>query len=131
MEVTIHHNPRCGTSRRTLDLIRQAGIEPRVVEYLKTPPSHAELRRLLHEAGLRPRDALRAKETAYAELGLDNPAMSDDDLHGFLGDLVSAAMGRWQSDPEVPDRIVLAAVEKACAQWRTPGQGYRSDEAEQ
>ncbi|NUO42449.1 MAG: hypothetical protein HOV82_10455 [Streptomyces sp.] len=57
-------------------------------------------------------------------------AMPDDDLHGFLGDLVSAAMGRWQHSPEVPDREVLAAVEKACAQWRTPGQGYRSDEPE-
>ena len=56
--------------------------------------------------------------------------MDDDDLHLFLGDLVSAAMGRWQSDPEVPDRTVLAAVEKACADWRTPGQGLRSDEPE-
>ena len=80
MEVTIHHNPRCGTSRRTLELIRQAGIQPRVVEYLKTPPNHAELRRLLHAAGLRPRDALRAKESAYAELGLDDPSMSDEEL---------------------------------------------------
>jgi hypothetical protein len=53
--------------------------------------------------------------------------MPDDDLSGFLNDLVSAAMGRWQSDPEVPDREVLAAVEKACAAWRTPGAGYRSD----
>jgi len=57
-------------------------------------------------------------------------AMPDDDLHDFLGDLVSAAMGRWQSDPEVPDRDVLAAVEKVCANWRTPGQGPRSDEDE-
>jgi hypothetical protein len=56
--------------------------------------------------------------------------MDDGDLHEFLGDLVSAAMGRWQSDPEVPDRDVLAAIEKACADWRTPGQGLRSDEAE-
>lgn len=55
-------------------------------------------------------------------------AMPDDDLHGFLDDLVSAAMGRWRSEPEVPDRQVLADVEKACADWRTPGQGYRSDE---
>ncbi|HSC28951.1 MAG TPA: hypothetical protein VLD67_16870 [Vicinamibacterales bacterium] len=54
-------------------------------------------------------------------------AMSDDDLPGFLDDLVSAAMGRWRSEPEVPDRVVLADVEKACADWRTPGQGYRSD----
>ncbi|WP_241784676.1 hypothetical protein [Streptomyces turgidiscabies] len=54
-------------------------------------------------------------------------AMPDGDLSGFLNDLVSAAMGRWQSDPEVPDREVLAAVEKACAAWRTPGEGFRSD----
>jgi hypothetical protein len=57
-------------------------------------------------------------------------AMSDDDLHGFLGDLVSAAMGRWRSEPEVPDRTVLADIEKVCADWRTPGQGLRSDEPE-
>ncbi len=56
--------------------------------------------------------------------------MPDDDLHEFLGDLVSAAMGRWQHSPEVPDREVLAAVEKACADWRTPGQGHRSDQTE-
>jgi hypothetical protein len=56
--------------------------------------------------------------------------MPDDDLSGFLNDLVSAAVNRWQSDPEVPDRETLAAVEKACAAWRTPGQGYRSDEDE-
>jgi hypothetical protein len=54
-------------------------------------------------------------------------AMDDSDLHQFLGDLVSAAAGRWQSDPDVPDRDVLAAVEEACANWRTPGQGLRSD----
>jgi hypothetical protein len=54
--------------------------------------------------------------------------MPDDDLHGFLGDLLSAAIGRWQHSPEVPDREVLAAIERACAAWRTPGQGYRSDE---
>lgn len=54
--------------------------------------------------------------------------MPDDDLHGFLADLLSAAIGRWQHSPEVPDREVLAAIERACAAWRTPGQGYRSDE---
>lgn len=57
-------------------------------------------------------------------------AMSDHDLHGFLGDLVSAAMGRWQSSPEVPDREVLAAVEQVCAEWRTPGVGCRLDGSE-
>ncbi|MFF7837626.1 hypothetical protein ACFZC6_02135 [Streptomyces ossamyceticus] len=56
-------------------------------------------------------------------------AMSDDDLHEFLGDLVSAAMGRWRSEPEVPDRTVLADIEKVCADWRTPGEGLRSDPA--
>lgn len=56
--------------------------------------------------------------------------MSDDDLPGFLDDLVSAAMGRWRSEPEVPDREVLADIERVCADWRTPGQGYRSDEPE-
>ncbi|CAM5509150.1 hypothetical protein [Streptomyces aurantiogriseus] len=55
-------------------------------------------------------------------------AMSDDDLHDFLGDLVSAAMNRWRHSPEVPDRVTLAEIEKACAQWRTPGEGLRSDE---
>lgn len=79
--------------------------------------------------------ALRAGRNRVAEVeqGPALPwahAMPDDDLHGFLGDLVSAAMGRWQSSPEVPDREVLAAVERACAAWRTPGQGYRSDEPE-
>lgn len=78
-------------------------------------------------------EALREQRDRIAELeqGPALPwahAMSDDDLHGFLGDLVSAAMNRWRSHPEVPDRETLAAVEKACADWRTPGQGYRSDE---
>jgi hypothetical protein len=54
--------------------------------------------------------------------------MSDGDLHGFLDDLVSAAMNRWRSEPDVPDRETLAAIEKACAEWRTPGQGFRSDD---
>lgn len=75
-----------------------------------------------------------AGESTQPASGLALPwaaAMDDSDLHLFLGDLVSAAMGRWQSDPEVPDREVLAAVEKACAPWRTPGKGLRSDEDEQ
>lgn len=70
------------------------------------------------------------KRVAELEQGPALPwahAMSDHDLHEFLGDLVSAAMGRWQSDPEVPDRTVLANVEKACAAWRTPGKGSRLD----
>lgn len=71
---------------------------------------------------------LRARQTGPALPWAHT--MPDDDLSGFLNDLVSAAVNRWQSDPEVPDRETLAAVEKACAAWRTPGQGYRSDEDE-
>ena len=80
MAVTIFHNPRCGTSRTTLELIRAAGIEPVVVEYLRTPPTRDRLAQLLRDAGLRPRDALRRKEALYEELGLDDPSLSEDAL---------------------------------------------------
>lgn len=78
--VTIWHNPACGTSRNTLALIRNAGIEPTVVEYLKTPPSREELVRRIAEAGLSVRAAIREKGTPYAELGLGDPALSDEAL---------------------------------------------------
>jgi len=78
--VTIYHNPDCGTSRNTLALIRHAGIEPLVIEYLLTPPTRAELASLIDEAGLRPRDALREKGTPYSELGLSDPKLTDDQL---------------------------------------------------
>lgn len=80
MDVTIYHNPACGTSRNTLEMIRNAGIEPTVIEYLKTPPSRAELTRMIADAGLTVRQAIREKGTPYAELGLDNPALTDDQL---------------------------------------------------
>ena len=80
MDVVIYHNPACGTSRNTLAMIRNAGIEPHVVEYLKTPPSRALLGHLLARAGLSVRDALRKKGTPYAELGLADPALSDAQL---------------------------------------------------
>ena len=83
-EVTIYHNPACGTSRNTLALIRHAGIEPRVVEYLKTPPSRDELRRLIAAMGLSVRGLLREKGTPYAELQLGDPKWSDDELLGFM-----------------------------------------------
>jgi arsenate reductase len=79
-DVTIYHNPDCGTSRNTLALIRNAGIEPTVIEYLKTPPSRAALVDLIAKAGLSVRDAIRIKGTPYHELGLDDPTLSDDDL---------------------------------------------------
>jgi arsenate reductase len=77
MSVTIYHNPACGTSRNTLDMIRQSGEEPEVVEYLRTPPSRERLVDLIGAMGIRPRDLLREKGTPYAELGLGDPAISD------------------------------------------------------
>lgn len=78
--ITIYHNPACGTSRATLKLIRDAGIEPDIVEYLKSPPTKAQLRDMLARAGLSPRQAMRAKEALYRDLKLDDPALSDDTL---------------------------------------------------
>lgn len=80
MDVVIYHNPACGTSRNTLGLIRNAGIEPHVIEYLKCPPSRALLAQLIARAGLTPRQALREKGTPYAELKLGDPSLSDDEL---------------------------------------------------
>jgi arsenate reductase len=80
LDVVIYHNPACGTSRNTLAMIRNAGIEPHIVEYLKTPPTRALLRQLVARAGISVRDVLREKGTPYAELGLDDPALTDDQL---------------------------------------------------
>lgn len=80
MDVTIYHNPQCGTSRNTLALIRNAGVEPTIIEYLKTPPTRAVLKDLISKAGLTVREAIRQKGTPYAELGLDDPALTDDQL---------------------------------------------------
>lgn len=80
MNVTIYHNPACGTSRNTLEMIRNAGIEPTVIEYLKTPPSREELVKMIADAGLSVRQAIREKGTPYEELGLDDPALSEDQL---------------------------------------------------
>ncbi|MEE7478816.1 arsenate reductase (glutaredoxin) [Methylobacterium hispanicum] len=80
MDVVIYHNPDCGTSRNTLALIRNAGIEPHVVEYLKTPPNRALVRQLAGRAGIPVRGLLREKGTPYAELGLADPALTDDQL---------------------------------------------------
>ena len=79
-DVVIYHNPACGTSRNTLAMIRNAGIEPHVVEYLKTPPSRALIAQLLARAGLTVRDGLRESGTPYAELRLGDPALTDAQL---------------------------------------------------
>ncbi|SDG81992.1 MULTISPECIES: arsenate reductase (glutaredoxin) [unclassified Duganella] len=80
MTVTIYHNPDCGTSNNTLGMILNAGIEPVVIEYLKHPPDRTTLIDLIGRAGLTVREAIRQKGTPFLELGLDNPAISDDEL---------------------------------------------------
>ena len=77
-DIIIYHNPDCGTSRNTLAMIRNAGIEPHIIEYLKTPPVRALLAQLIARAGLTARGLLREKNTPYAELGLGNAALTDD-----------------------------------------------------
>jgi len=74
-EVTIYHNPRCSKSRATLDLLRRQGIEPVIIEYLKTPPTQGELARILDMLGMEPRELMRHKEPEYREQGLDDPKM--------------------------------------------------------
>jgi len=80
MDVIIYHNPQCGTSRNTLGLIRNAGIEPHIIEYVKTPPTRLLLRQLIERMGVSIRDAIREKGTPYAELGLGDHSVSDDQL---------------------------------------------------
>jgi len=79
-EITIYHNPRCGTSRNTLAMIRNSGVEPQVIEYLRDPPTLERLRELAAASGVGPRGLLRAKEPLCAELGLDNAALDDEAL---------------------------------------------------
>lgn len=80
MTITIYHNPKCSTSRKVLEILRNSGHDPQVVEYLKTPPSRARMKALLAAMGMRPRDILRRSGTPYDELGLDDPALTDDQL---------------------------------------------------
>jgi arsenate reductase len=80
MPIIIYHNPRCSKSRQTLQLLTERGVEAEVINYLDTPPSHAELERILQLLGLQPRELMRHKEAEYAALGLDDPALSRDAL---------------------------------------------------
>ncbi len=80
MDVIIYHNPDCGTSRNTLAMIRNAGVEPHVIEYLRTPPSRIMLKQLIARMGITVRALLREKGTPYAELGLGDPSLTDDQL---------------------------------------------------
>lgn len=80
MEVIIYHNPRCSKSRATLALLRERGIEPKIVEYLKTPPSREELESILQRLGLEPRELMRKNEKTYKELGLNDPGLGRESL---------------------------------------------------
>lgn len=80
MSIRIYHNPACGTSRNVLAMIRNSGEEPMVIEYLKTPPTRAELVSMLAQMSMTPRDLMRRKDTPYEALGLDDPALTDDQL---------------------------------------------------
>lgn len=84
MEVKIYHNPACGTSRNVLAALREAGYEPQVIEYLKNSPNRATLKDLLRRMGKSVRDILRKRGTPYDELGLDNPALSDDEIFAAI-----------------------------------------------
>ncbi len=79
-DIIIYHNPQCGTSRNTLAMIRNSGVEPHVIDYQKCPPTRVMLQSLAARMGVPLRSLLREKNTPYAQLGLDNPALSDDDL---------------------------------------------------
>lgn len=83
-DITIYHNPACGTSRNTLALIRNSGVEPEVIEYLKTPPTKARLQELIKAMGVGARDLLREKGTPFVELNLGDPKWTDDDLVEFM-----------------------------------------------
>lgn len=78
MDVVIYHNPACGTSRKVLAILREAGLEPKVVDYLKDPPDRETLKHLLRRMGKSPRDILRKRGTPYEELGLDDPTWTDE-----------------------------------------------------
>ncbi|KAF2991688.1 arsenate reductase (glutaredoxin) [Methylocystis sp. MJC1] len=102
MRVVIYHNPSCGTSRKVLAALREAGHEPEVVEYLKTPPDRKTLQGLLKRMGKSVRDILRKRGTPYEELGLDNPALSDEEIFDAI-----------EKNPILIERPIVLVGEKA------------------
>ena len=86
MTVTIYHNPRCSKSRQTLALLEEKGVAPKIIEYLKTPPSAAELKAVVKKLGLTPHDIVRKGEARYAELGLKDRAVTDDQLLAIMAE---------------------------------------------
>ena len=119
-DVTIYHNPACGTSRNTLAIIRNAGIEPAIVEYLKTPPSRDELADIVRRIGVPVRAIMRRKGTRYDELGLDDPKWSDDQLLDLLAQepalierpIVLTPLGAVLSRPAEKVLDILPAAER-------------------
>ena len=113
MDIRIYHNPGCGTSRNVLAMIRNTGIEPEVIEYLKTPPGREELADMIARAGLTAREAVREKGTPYAELGLDDPALTDEQLLDAMQAKVDGAMAniaRFVRGEALQDEIDLGAA---------------------
>jgi arsenate reductase len=102
MAITIYHNPKCATSRATLKLLRDRGIEPVVIEYLKMPPTRTELATLVQQLGLKPRDLLRRKEPEYKSAGLDDPALTD-----------SAILAAMVKHPKLIERPIVVKGKKA------------------
>jgi arsenate reductase (glutaredoxin) len=121
--VTIYHNPACGTSRNTLEMIRRSGEDPQVVEYLKTPHSRDVLAELLDMMGLRPRDILRQKGTPYAELGLGDPKLSDEEIlaamveHPILIERPIVVTGKGAALCR-PSETVLGLLDEPVSQFR-------------
>lgn len=103
MAVTIYHNPRCSKSRQTLGLIEDKGVEPLVIEYLKTPPSREKLKEILDLLGMKPRELMRKKEAPYKDLGLDDPDLGDDEL-----------IGAMVENPILIERPIVISGGKAC-----------------
>ncbi len=102
MQTKIYHNPRCGKSRQTLQLLRDKGIEPEIIEYLKTPPDRSTLEALLDQLGMEPRELMRRKEKEYKELGLADPALT-------RGQLIEAMLAH----PRLIERPIVIANGKA------------------
>jgi arsenate reductase (glutaredoxin) len=102
MSITIYHNPRCSKSRQTLELLRDRGVEPTIVEYLSTPPSPEQLSEILNRLNLEPRDLMRKHEPEYREAGLDNPELSREQLIQGMVD-----------NPKVIERPIVVTDDKA------------------
>jgi arsenate reductase len=102
MTVTIYHNPRCSKSRQTLTLLEEKGVKPKIVDYLKEPPSAVELKRILKKLGLKPRDVMRKGESVYAELGLEDKDLKDDALIALMVE-----------NPILIERPIVVAGDKA------------------